>query len=86
MDVFLGELCSMWKLQPHKAVVLVEILPAWLRFLEMRSLLREQQRTVALKQLADLIPPLLQGVAREGEDPALRESLERWPREAELDL
>jgi hypothetical protein len=65
---------------------MMELVPAWLRFLESRQLIDAQQRKKTLNELRGLDAELLKIWQQYPADPALRQGMEHWQDSAELEL
>lgn len=78
LDHYLADLINILSYQPHKTVALLELVPAWLRFLETRRLIDSQQRKKTLTALYDLDTYLLKVLREPTADPALVEGLKSW--------
>ena len=80
MDRFLGETMQFINPQWYKMAATFELIPAWLRFLELRGLIDAEQRAQtrqALEPMRDAIGPLWETHV---EDPSLSQSLHAWAR------
>jgi hypothetical protein len=55
LDRFLGSMLNFISPQYYEAAATLELMPAWLRFLEGRGLLATEQRTMALNELHKLV-------------------------------
>jgi hypothetical protein len=78
MDRFLAETMPFINPQWHKTAATFELIPAWLRFLELRGFIDAEQHAQtrqALEPLRDAIGPLLE---RHMADPSLSQSLRAW--------
>lgn len=78
MDQFLGGLLGFINPQHYKAVATLELVPAWLRFLESRQLVDAEQREQTLADLRGLHTALFKALT-DFPDPTLRQAMERWP-------
>lgn len=76
LDRHLGQLLNFINPQRYKAAALMELIPAWLRFLESRQLIDAAQREKTLRGLRELAGELLKVWEAYRADPALREGLE----------
>jgi hypothetical protein len=85
LDRFLGELLGFINPQHYKATATLELIPAWLRFLESRQLIDANQHQQTLAGLRGLDTEMLK-VLKNYPDPALREAMENWRSEADKDL
>ena len=86
LDRYLADLINILNYQPHKTVAVLELVPAWLRFLETRQLIDTQQRKKTLTVLRGLDTDLLKVLAEPTADPALAEGLKPWRDNAEREL
>jgi hypothetical protein len=77
LDRYIGRRLEPLNMQFHAASALVELFPAWLRFLEGRGLLTEEQREAALAVCRDVAESLFQVWDAYPSDPALAEGLRR---------
>ena len=82
LDRFLGELLGFINPQHYKATATLELIPAWLRFLESRRLIDAKQRQQTLAELRGLDTEMLK-VLKNYPDPALRVAMENWRSEAD---
>jgi hypothetical protein len=57
---------------------MLELVPAWLRFLESRQLIDAEQREQTLTNLRGLHTTLFNALS-DFPDPVLRQAMERWP-------
>jgi hypothetical protein len=85
-DRYLGELLNFINPHHYKAAAMMELVPAWLRFLESRQLIDAQQRKKTLNELRGLDAELLKIWQQYPADPALRQGMEHWQDSAELEL
>jgi hypothetical protein len=65
--------------RPHRLAALLEMTPAWLRFLESRGLIDADQHAQTLSQLSDLAASLVEFWESYSSEPAPRVAAERWP-------
>ena len=63
----------------HKAAALFEVIPAWLRFLQSKSLIDDEQRARTLEELRPLHADVLKLMESYTEDPTLSRAMKRWP-------
>jgi hypothetical protein len=63
--------------QYYKATATLELVPAWLRFLESRRLIDAEQREQTLANLRGLDTEFLK-VVKDHSDPGLRLAMEQW--------
>ncbi len=82
LDRYLGELLGFINPQYYKAVTLLELVPAWLRFLESRQLIGREQREQTLTELRGLDTELNK-VVQDNPDPALLQAMTTWRDNAE---
>ncbi len=86
LDHYLADLINVLSYQPHKTVALLELVPAWLRFLETRQLIDSQQRKKTLTALYGLDTDLLKVLHEPTADPVLAERVQQWRDNAEREL
>jgi hypothetical protein len=87
LDMFLAEKLQLLNYQPHKAAVTMELIPAWIRFLETQKLLDPSLRKATLESLKSLPGLLLKSFeAQRGSDPALFEAIKRLPEDFDKEL
>jgi hypothetical protein len=84
LDRYLDKLLNLLSFQPYRVAATLELVPAWLRFLESRQLLDTQQRLATLQNLQGLDTELLKLWEREAIDPALVQGMRRWQEDAGL--
>ncbi len=77
LDRFLAGLLGFINPQYYKAAATLELVPAWLRFLESRQLITSEQHQEVLADLRGLDTEFLKGVQNHS-DPALREAMANW--------
>ncbi len=77
-DRYLAELMSFINPQWYKAAATFELVPAWLRFLELRGLIDAEQHAKTRQELETIRPSLQQLWETNLEDPSLRQSLYVW--------
>lgn len=65
--------------QYHKAAALFEVVPAWLRFLQSKNLIDDEQRARTLEELRPLHASVLKLMEGYEEDPTLYRCLKGWP-------
>ena len=75
LDRYFGQLLNFVFPQRYKAAAMMELTPAWLRFLESRELIDRQQREKTLLDLRELTNELLKVWEGYFADPALRDGL-----------
>jgi hypothetical protein len=78
LDRFLGGLLYFINPQRYKAAATLELVPAWLRFLESRRLVDEEQCAKTMLNLRGLDTSLLEVWRKYPDDPALQKGLEGW--------
>jgi hypothetical protein len=83
LDQYLTGLMTLLNYHPHKAGATLELMPAWLRFLETRQLIDTQQRQKTLTALHGLDADLLKLWGEHPADPVLAEGMKRWRENAE---
>jgi hypothetical protein len=86
LDRYLAELLNFINPHYYKAAAMMELVPAWLRFLELHQLMDAQQRRKILNELRGLDTELLKIWESHPEDPALQEGMKRWQEDAEKEL
>jgi hypothetical protein len=74
---FLADLLNFINPQYYKATATLELIPAWLRFLESRRLITAEQHEQTLTELHGLDTEFGQ-VVKDHSDPALRLALDHW--------
>lgn len=77
-DRFLAQLLNFINPQHYKVLATVELIPAWLRFLEARQLIDARQRVQTLEDLAALLPDLRNIYDQYAADPAMQTALHGW--------
>jgi hypothetical protein len=78
LDQYLSDLLGMMNQLHHRASALFELIPGWLRFLEIKGLIDDATRTQAIAQLSPSADSLFRIFTRYAEDPAPRQALEGW--------
>jgi hypothetical protein len=78
LDRFLGGLLGFINPQHYKAAATLELMPAWLRFLESRQLIDDEQRAKTMSDLRGLDTELRKVWGKSATDPALLQGLEGW--------
>jgi hypothetical protein len=71
--------------QPYRAAALMELTPAWMRFLELQGLVDAEMRRQALRDLSPLADELLKIYKQGLRDRALCDAMERWKWDAGKD-
>jgi hypothetical protein len=78
-DTCLAQNFGFMSAQHHKAAALFEVIPAWLRFLQSKKLIDDEQRARTLEELRPLHASVLKLMEDYTEDPTLHRSLKGWP-------
>lgn len=78
LDRFLGQLMGFINPQWYKVAATSELLPAWLRFLELRGLIDAEQHTKTRQALEPIVTSLRQLWEQHLSDPSLQQSLQAW--------
>jgi SEC-C motif-containing protein len=81
LDRFLDDWCSVFNPQFHKVAVLLELIPAWLAFLEARGLLDAARRAQTESELRPLVPEYERFLGESAQDPTLARNLAHWGEE-----
>jgi hypothetical protein len=76
LDRFLAQRMDFINPQWYKTAAMFELLPAWLRFLELRGLVDAEQHTKSHQDIEPLVPSLRQIWERHLEDPSLQRGLQ----------
>lgn len=84
LDRFLAGLLDMMSQLHHRASALFEIIPAWLRFIEMHGLIDSGTRRKALDDLIPIAERLSRIFSRYTDDPGPYRAIEGWRKSAEL--
>jgi hypothetical protein len=74
---------NMFNYQPHRAAAAMELVPTWMRFLQAQGLIDAQLRKQTLDDLKPLAGELGKLFDKVDSDPALREAIKRWPKDAD---
>jgi len=85
-DHYLAKMLGMFNYQPYRAAAAMELVPAWMRFLQTQGLVDAEMRKrtlVDLKPLAGEVRKIFDNIHS---DPALREAIKRWPKDADKEL
>ncbi len=77
LDRFLSRLVSFFAMQRYPAVATLELLPAWLRFLQGQQLISEQQHRDTLRELGGLVEDVADIWEEYYSDPALKQGIDR---------
>ena len=80
LDHFMAGLLGMMNQLYYRAAAAFEIIPAWLRFLELRGLIDAEVRARTLSELAGLADHLRRAFDNFNEDPAPRQACAGWRR------
>jgi hypothetical protein len=83
LDQFLAEKLQLLSYQPHNVAAMMEMVPAWMRFLQTQGLVDAKLRKEALDSLKPLAGNLLKIFENTHGDPTLREAIRRWPEDAD---
>ena len=78
-DVCIGQMFGFMSAHHHKAAALFEVIPAWLRFLQSKNLIDDEQRARTLEELRPLHADVLKLMESYTEDPTLFRALKGWP-------
>jgi len=78
LDVFLGHLLHFINPQCHKAAAAMEVVPAWLSFLQERGLLDAETAADALPEMKELSATLANLLEAQSSDPLLGPALRNW--------
>lgn len=78
LDVCIGQMFGFMSAQHHKAAALFGVIPAWLRFLESKQLINDEQQARTLEELRPLHASVLKLMEAYTEDPTLYCSLKGW--------
>jgi hypothetical protein len=78
LDRYLARLLGFINPQHYKAAATLELVPAWLRFLESRQLIDAEERSKTMLELRGLDTELLKVWQGYSSDPALQRGLEGW--------
>jgi hypothetical protein len=84
LDRFFAGLLDMMNQLHHRASVLFEIIPAWLRFIEMHGLIDAEVRMQTLGDLVPLLKSLRRIFSQYNDDPGPCQALEGWRKTAEI--
>lgn len=79
LDVFIGQMFGFMSAQHHKAAALFGVIPAWLRFLQSKKLIDDEQLARTLEELRPLHADVLRLMENYTDDPTLYRSLKGWP-------
>jgi hypothetical protein len=78
-EICLAQKFGFMSAQHHKAAALFEVIPAWLRFLQSKKLIDDEQRARTLEELRPLHASVLKLMEGYTEDPTLYRSMKGWP-------
>ena len=78
LDNYLARLLYFVNPQRYKVAATIELIPAWLRFLELRRLIDDQLREKTLFELERLNTDLLKVWRKYPADPSLQQGIKRW--------
>jgi hypothetical protein len=78
-EICLAQRFGFMAAQHHKAAALFEVIPAWLRFLQSKKLIDDEQRARTLEELRPLHASVLKVMENYTEDPTVYRSLKGWP-------
>ena len=77
LDRYLAEMLNFINPQHYKVAATFEVIPAWLRFLEMRKLLGAEEREGILREIGKLCVGLVDILNQSREDPALQRNVQQ---------
>ena len=83
LDMYVAQMFDPLTRRDFEAALTIEMVPAWLRFLESKGLIDAARRQKTLGELSRLKDDVLR-LMTESTDPAMRRNLERWSEDAEL--
>ena len=83
LDKFLGGLLYFMNPQTYDVAATFELLPTWLRFLESRGLIQQEQREATLSQLRDMQDRMIKLYESDRTDHALVQNIRRWRESSE---
>jgi hypothetical protein len=87
LDTFLAGNLQLLNHQPHKVAAAMELIPAWMRFLETQRLLDAILRKETLESLKPLTGYLLKPFDNlRSSDPTLHEAIKRWSEDFDKEL
>lgn len=78
LDRYFADMLHFMNPQHYDVAATMELMPAWLRFLETRGLIEASRREATLAELRDLQVTLLKLWEADRADPSLLENLLRW--------
>lgn len=73
----------MLNFQPHNAAALMELFPAWMRFLQTQGLVDAELRRRTVTDLKRVADDLLQLLSQMHTDPSLAAAIKGWPENAD---
>jgi hypothetical protein len=82
LDMFIAKMFAPLTRHDYQAVLALEMVPPWLRFLESKGLIDAARRHKTLKELSRLKDDVLR-LTKMAKDPAMRRNLERWGEEVQ---
>ena len=85
-EVQLTSLVGFMNAHYHTATALFEIVPAWLRFLESRSLIDADRHAKTVDELRPLHADMMRLMESQHDDPALFRALREWPARPEKSI
>ncbi|MGH9838907.1 MAG: hypothetical protein ACREEM_08995 [Blastocatellia bacterium] len=82
-DHYLAKMLGMFNYQPYKAAAAMELVPAWMRFLQTQGLVDAELRKRTLDDLKPLAGELRKIFDNIHSDPTPGEAIRRWPKDAD---
>ncbi len=82
-DHYLAKRLGMFSHQPYRAAAAMELVPAWMRFLQTQGLLDAALRKQTLNDLKPLAGEVRKIFDKLDSDPALGEAIKQWPQGAD---
>ncbi|MGH9839063.1 MAG: YecA family protein [Blastocatellia bacterium] len=82
-DTFLAGMLQMLNHQPHNVAAAMELVPAWMRFLQTQGLIDAELRRRTLDALKKVAADLLKGMSGMHADPTLAAAIKHWPEDAD---
>lgn len=79
LDGYLVQLLDFINPQFYKMAAVMEVMPAWIRFLELRQLIDTEQGEKALREVRSLKTDLLQIFENNPSDPTIQNQIKSWP-------
>jgi SEC-C motif len=83
LDKFLAGKLQLLNYQPHKVAATMELIPAWMRFLQTQGLVDADLRKETLDSVKPLAGNLLPIFDNPRSDPTLGEAIKQWPEDAD---